>query len=392
LARWRWFFAILALCLAVSGCRDLPKPKKPDPTKAAVTGLVLCSDTGKPARFATVTLSVLPGKDDKPDNDEALPATERAVTGLDGRFRFEAVEPGRYFAFATLEGYLDPKMSVDLTRLGEKATGQERILDAIDQWKDHLVEVTVNAHLTSDISLQVERGAEIEGTVTYDDGTPAIGIWPEVYRKTSTKGWTPVGPRGSAFSPVVDAHGRFSLTNLSAGEYIVCTVLPAESDDLAPRICLGNVFRTKNAKSIKVHAGEIVDGADITIPLSGLHTVAGHVTVFVDGHVPDHATIRLLYADDREQARVIYSLDDGGFSFPFIPEGKYILQVAGANDAEQQITKTNPDGSSQTITEPNSARHYADKEVPVTVEDDMNDIQITLSLVQPAQPVPPAMP
>ena len=67
MARWRWLFALASLCLACSGCRDIPKTKKPDPTKGRVTGIVFCADTGKPARFATVTLSAFPKKDDKPD-------------------------------------------------------------------------------------------------------------------------------------------------------------------------------------------------------------------------------------------------------------------------------------------------------------------------------------
>jgi hypothetical protein len=236
----------------------------------------------------------------------------------------------------------------------------------------------------------VERGAEIAGTITYDDGSPAIGIWPQILRKTAANGWVEAaGVKNLALAAVTDGHGRYSLTNLSAGEYIVCALLPVESDEIAPRICLGNVFRRKDAATLKVQAGESANGADIVVPLTGLHTVAGRVTVLSDGHAPDHATIRLLYADDREKAREIKDLDEGSFSFPYVPEGKYILEVADANDGEQQIKTTNPDGTSETTTVPNSARHYAGKELPVTVQDDMDDLQIALNLVPRVQPPTP---
>lgn len=393
MTRRAWLVALPALCLAVAGCRDVPKTKKPDPTKGAVTGIVICSDTGKPARFANVVLSAYPKKDDKPGDDTALPETETAATGLDGRFRFEAVEPGRYFAFAMLEGYLDPKMGIDLSRPGEKATGQERILDAIDQWKDHLTEVTVGVHTTSEIALQVERGAEIAGSVIYDDGTPAIGVWPDLFRKNAKGGWVAAGsPKMYPLSSSTDGHGRYRITDLRPGEYVVCTALPAASSDMAASICLGNVFRKKEAKPVKVEAGEALEGVDIVVPTTGLRTVAGRVTVAPDAHVPDHATIRLLYADDREIVHETDDLDEDGFSFPFIPEGKYILQVVDANDKEKSVLKTNAEGVDAWVPVPNSARHYADKEIPITVQEGMEDFRITLALAAPAPQAPPAPP
>ena len=61
------------------------------------------------------------------DNDEGpLPALESADTDLDGRFRMEAVEPGHYYAFATLEGYLDPERGVDFNKLEGMENDHER--------------------------------------------------------------------------------------------------------------------------------------------------------------------------------------------------------------------------------------------------------------------------
>jgi hypothetical protein len=382
-----WILSVA--CLFTGGC-DRHQPKKPDPTKGVVTGIVLCADTGKPARFAAVTLSAAPKKDEKIEQGNPLPVTESTATDLEGRFRIEAVEPGRYYAFATLEGYLDPMRGLDFARLDELTSDQEKELDAITQWKDHLIEFTVSAHHAADLSLEVERAAEVGGKVTFDDGSPAIGMHFQLFRKTEKSGLKEVGLslfKEWPISDVSDGHGRFNLTNLSAGEYTVCALMPSGGHDDAFRVCLGNTFRIKDAKTVKVQAGEVAGGADIEIPLSGLHTVAGTVTALADGHALGHATVRLLYADDREKARETSLLEDGSFSFEYVPEGKYILQVSGAQDAEPKDSQSAP-GDAQTMA-PKPPLHYTDKELPLNVMDDGDDIQVQLAVTPPDKPQQP---
>ncbi len=393
MARLRRMWILSLACLLLAGCEN--KPKKPDPTKGAVAGIVLCADTGKPARFATVTLSAAPkanAKTDKSKADESsdqgspLPATETAITDLDGRFRIEAVEPGRYYAFATQEGYLDPLTSLDFARLNALGTDKERNLDALDQWKDHLVELTASVHKTAEVTLQIERAAEIGGTVTYDDGSPAIGMHFQLFRKSEKSGLTEVGLAlfdGWSTHAVSDSHGRFSLTNLPAGEYAVCALMPSGSQDSAPRVCLGNTFRKKDASTVKVQAGETASGADIVIPLSGLHTVAGTVTALADGHALGRGTVRLLDANDREKARETSILDDGSFSLQYVAEGKYILAVSGAQDAERKAAEPGADNSPAAAAKVPAVVSYADKEIPLVVLNDMDDMQIPLAAMPP---------
>jgi len=160
LARLRWLSILPIACLLLAGCNKF-QHKKPDPTKGVVTGVVLCSDTGKPARFATVILTAVPKKGEKSDDADPLPAAETTVTDLDGRFRLEAVQPGHYYAFATLEGYLDPEFALDPDKLKSLSTGWEQRNYSIAQWKDHLTEVTVGVRRVSEVSIQIERAAEI---------------------------------------------------------------------------------------------------------------------------------------------------------------------------------------------------------------------------------------
>jgi hypothetical protein len=362
--------SIASVCLA--GCGGRHPPKKPDPTKGTVTGIVICDDTGKPARFATVTLTAAISKDDKSDDNGPLPAIESADTDLDGRFRMEAVEPGRYYAFATLEGYLDPARGIDFAKLEGLANDHDRSIEAIHEWQDQMVEVRVGVHRASEVTVRLARAAEIAGVVSYDDGSPAIGMHFQLLRKTGTNAWTGVGL--ALFSDwkigaTSDGHGRYSVTNLPAGEYKVCALLPADGEDSAPRVCLGNTFRSKSASSVKVRAGETANGVDIVIPLTGLRNVAGAVTAVADGHALGHGKLQLLYADDREVARKTTVLEDGSFAFEFVPDGRYILQITGATDPD-------PNGDGQLKHTP--ARTYQDKEMPLIVAGDVEDVNLAV--------------
>ncbi|MGD0630171.1 MAG: hypothetical protein ABR987_12495 [Terracidiphilus sp.] len=386
MARLRWLSIVPVACLFLAGCNKF-QHKKPDPTKGVVTGIVLCSDTGKPARFATVVLTAVPKKGEKSDDNDPLPAAETTVTDLEGRFRLEAVQPGHYYAFATLDGYLDPEFALDPDQLKSLTAGWEQRNYSIEQWKDHLTEATVGAHRVSEVSVQIERAAEIAGTVTFDDGTPAIGMHFQLFRKTEKGAWTDVGLAlmdSWAIHALSDSHGRFSLTNLPAGEYTVCALMPADEESAAPRICLGEVFRRKDAKTVKVGPGETAGSIDIEIPLSGLHTVSGTVTALADGHPVNHGTVRLLYADDREKARETALLEDGSYSMEYVPEGKYILQVSGAQDEEQKVVATGQGDAQQETAQTVPVRKYADKEMPLTVLNDTEDFNIALPAIVPA--------
>jgi hypothetical protein len=387
MARSRLLWILVCFCLFAGGC-DQHSAKKPDPAKGVVTGVVTCADTGKPARFATIHLVAVPKEDAKADGQ--TPEPESTLTDLDGRFRLEAVEPGQYFALATMEGYLDPERGLDLRRLNALGNEKEQTLEMAKQWKTHLVEVTVSRHRTAEVSIQVERGAEIDGSVTYDDGSPAIGMHFLLLRKAEKSEWSGVGLalfRGWSIDSKSDGHGHYSLTNLPAGEYKLCASMPVENEGAAPAICLGDTFRRKNATITKLAAGEIVNGADIMIPLSGLHTVSGTVTALADGHTPTHATVRLLYADDREDAREL-SPNDGAFAFEYVPEGKYILQVTGAEDVEPANAAT---GAGDPGPAPPKAKavRYDDKEIPLTVQNDMEDLLVSLTPAPPAAPAAP---
>lgn len=374
-------------CLALSGCPADTQARKPDPTKGTVTGLVVCTDSGRPARFATVQL--LPAYD--PDNpgprDAPVDLDENGSTGIDGRFKIEAVPPGEYYAFAMLDGYIDPTLAIDDSRLGTGASDRAKLADEIAQWKDHLVKLTVAAQRTSDVSIAIDRGAEIDGTVNYDDGSAAIGVHFELLRKTGQDHWVTVGGSGgddSSQGAKSDGRGRYSIENLPEGEYRVCALLPDLGENASPLFCYGGGFRIGKAETVKVASGEDHAGVDITLPLDGLFTVGGSVTAGVDGHAPAQAMVHLLYQDDHEEARSAEIGKDGTFHFALIPAGAYVVQVTGAEDGVPAAgaAQSSANAASQSST-PAVVVRYMDQEVPLTLQGDMEDVVVMLKAVPP---------
>ncbi len=380
-----WLLLCSSLCLSLYDCGPSSRfePRKPDPAKGTVTGTVLCTDTGKPARFAVVTL--LPDPSGQKDNSGS--GQETAETDLDGRFKIEAVAPGQYFALATLEGYLDPAYGLDFEALGRDDQGNEKMSDVVDQWREHMVEISVRAQQTSDFSIELERGAEISGRVAYDDGTPAIGIRFAFYRRNAKSGWSNVGSvrsRDFALPEMSDLHGRFTIHNLPAGEYVVCAVIPGDSQESSPQICLGNVFRKRDARSISVGAGDAVNGTEILIPLKAIHSIAGSLVQVATDQPPIQAKLSLLYSDDREVAMSTPAFSDGTFLFPFVPEGTYILQVTDGNYTEPSP----PAGSTESSVSPPSKVHqFANRELAVTVDGDVKDLAVGMVETTPQKPV-----
>lgn len=373
-----WSLFVVLPLLILIGCDKHP-PRKPDATKGVVTGIVLCSDTGKPARFAKVTLTAVVG-DKQPKDEEPLPADEGIMTGLDGRFRLEAVAPGRYYAYATLPGYLDPAKSIDIKKIQKETKDEsEQRTAALAEWKAHSVVVDVIAGRDEEITIHIEHAAEISGHVLYDDGSPAIGMHFQLLRRTAKYGFSTVGVRlfeSWSISTESDSHGRYLLSDLAPGEYTVCAMLPADAEESSPHFCLGNVFRISKAQTVKLSEGEQLSDVDLTIPLAGLHDIHGEVSALVDGHKLKKATVQLLYTDDRSIALETTTDDDGDYWFDSVPEGNYILAVVNASDENR--TATTKDANGNEVDTPLPPCNYAPKETTIALKEDLEAQDFTL--------------
>ena len=121
------------------GTATLPAQQPADAPAGTVSGVITCSDTQRPARFATVTLTPVPV--DKPapaakmmtDKEaEADPAAAIKVfgglmgamtmlqgqTGLDGAYSIANVPPGDYYVSSTEPGYVSSMVAAQVCAAG----------------------------------------------------------------------------------------------------------------------------------------------------------------------------------------------------------------------------------------------------------------------------------
>jgi hypothetical protein len=317
-----------------------------------VSGTVYCSDTNLPARLAEVVLVPASGG----SGDQKL----TAATDLEGRFSIGKVPEGRYFVVANYAGYLNPVGSanqIDLETLDAEAR---------KHFEARLTSVTVSSKLPAPVSLRLERAAEIDGTVQYDDGSPAIGLRLSVKSK-SERNTASAGEPGSVTfaadaeesSRSTDDHGRFRLVGLAPGEYFVSVSVPTINSEMtaghsladivasspgggALTVFLGGGLRASKAKPVKLGTGEAMTDANITIPLSALHTIRGRVVLKSNGAEPPAATLELVYADTGEVARVALTAG-GDFAISYVAEGSYVLRAV-ANSEPLPSVNVNADG------------------------------------------------
>jgi hypothetical protein len=165
------------------------------PVTGSLSGYVGYSDTKAPARLAQVMLiKVYPA--DLPTNASTAEAPATAglaaaglttftQTGLDGHFQMPTVAIGKYIVLVQQNGVLNPIARIDLDALNKIKTGPL----TEDQIKDHLADltmVTIEEGKTAAASVTLTHGASISGTLSYEDGSPAVGVQVHLLAKTSS--------------------------------------------------------------------------------------------------------------------------------------------------------------------------------------------------------------
>ncbi len=401
-----WVLAASALVPAGSCVAQTESPPptsqehKPKQHQGVVSGTAYCADTNAPARLAEIAVVSA--------SATGLSETHSGVTDLEGRFVVRNIPDGNYYVSAILPGYVDPLAGMTGTRLKAMSAEKRKAFDAQNL-------VTVSAKQVARVSLRLERGAEIDGTVLYDDGSPAISLQVTVTPKDSTESKETedaiptVESFTEAFRRTTDDHGRFRIVGLAAGKYLVGATVPAFSADTASQnpfefviqssffgalvVYAGGSLRASNATLIKVGAGEMDSGVDITIPLSSLHSIHGNVILKSTGQAPPAAMLQLLYADNQELTRTVIA-PDGEFDISNVPEGAYILRAVASpvpiptlGEGEAVgigvFAREGNDGS------PSSSKLEGAAEIPLLVKGDIN--QVTISVPDPHAPRVPVI-
>jgi hypothetical protein len=329
-----------------------------------VTGRVFCSDTGRPARFANVSLMPVtdPNKaklDKAGLNASTKPAapfssiTTAVDTNLDGSYTLTHVAPGTYYVIVRKDGYINPVSMFSKKQLDEP-TDQIRAL--IEQ---ALPKVNVEQDSTAHSDVQLQRGAAISGTITYDDETPASGVHVTLLHKDETGKWVPItGPGGSGASWLgpssnTNDRGAFRIASLLPDTYLLRADLSlggeqtSATKDASGRITNQMVMRNMRftlpfygdgtpfmdeATSFTLKGDDERPGQNMILPISKLRRLTGHVAAGPTGHLVNAASVELLTTDKKSIAKSSIDREDGLFHFEFVPEGDYTLRVTNARD------------------------------------------------------------
>ncbi len=335
----------ICLCIVVVDSAALAAPT------GAVIGSVYCSDSNSPARFALVTLESVPednrAKPAKPTQLQGAGMNPTATTDLRGNFELRDIPPGRYYVIPYLRGYASPVSSIDPEGASPSAIAQS-LADA--------TVVEVEANHTVQIQIRLEHAASISGTVTFDDGSPAIGMSVDVFRQAADGGFVSIrnslgGPSG-IFRQInsTDGSGRYLVDSLPEGHYVIAISTPTRTTGSMGSLLQGSgaytlkaeygdqltvytdqAMRLKDATPIELRAGSDIPGSNIVIPLAKLYTVAGFVEDAATEATVGRGAVQLLYADDQSVARFTTIDPSGKFRFNAVPSGSYVVRVANAS-------------------------------------------------------------
>jgi hypothetical protein len=274
-----------------------PTESKTKSPQGTVIGSVYCADTNQPARIAQVTLISA--------SEQSSGHLQAAVTDLEGHFAIRHVPDGKYYVAATFPGYLNLAANFSEAGLASMTPDERKFFDM------HVPTVLVSPRQAAEVSLRLERAAEIDGTVQYDDGSPAISLHVDlktVHRHETDPTETPTLASSVTYLSYADTyqrsaddHGRFRILGVLPGEYRVSVTVPAAIADTnghpvvqmfqasslgAFTVYAGSSLRASKAKIIKIGPGDSAKDADIIIPLSTLHSIRGSVVLKSTGQPP----------------------------------------------------------------------------------------------------------
>jgi hypothetical protein len=272
------FFLLIAICFA-----------QEQPGRASLEGKVTNLISGAPVRKVNLTLRPAVSA----SGESAKPYD--TVSGSDGKFIFEAVEPGRYTLWAERAGFVRQGY-------GAKHSGASNITIAL----------TAGQQL-KDIAFQLTPQAVLSGKVVDDEGDPVGRTQIRVLQMGYRNGKRQAMARQGGMS---DEEGEFKILALSPGRYYLCAGAPmrmmahegtrsaardpskanASREDFA-ETCYPSATDSTNAVPIDVAAGQSVAGIDIRLRKLAVVRVKGQVSGNIPSRPYDQIQISLQSMD-----------------------------------------------------------------------------------------------
>lgn len=308
-------------------------------TGATVRGRVFYEDTGRPVRYAMVTL-VGENSDMQPYSNYSL---KYVKTDENGEFVMKNVKAGTYLPYIKSEGILNQ----DSYKFSYRRTPKERVQPVLHD------KLTVSGLDEFRINVAAKRGAAISGRVLYADGEAAVGVKVEILKKfgeifsNSSLGF---GGDTSVGTVKTDDRGAYRIPGLPEGIYIVRVVEPiSHSINKAEyfysyRDNQGSILKTyfpegddsSKAKEIELLAGQEQSSIDISIPERRLLGITGKVVRKSDGKPIEKMIVTFnkiseteqKVADFSPQGNTVYSNKSGEWTLKGLPKGKYRISVS----------------------------------------------------------------
>lgn len=410
LALWPLFLSLT--CPAQTTGNRAPEPN------GIVTGHVFCGDTGLPARFASVSLMPVPEPAQTKLNKPGLGSTSKLAPGtvttsiavdtvLDGGYTLTHIAPGTYYVIVRQSGYITP-LNLFTKKQLEAPTDEERAL--IDE---ALPRIHVEQDSTAHADVQLQRGAAVSGTISYDDGSPAANVTVSVRHKAEDGKWAslPVVQGSHDLMFVTNDRGYYRLPSLLPDTYLL--EASVNLGDEKTRTVADSAGRTSQflmrsyrfslsfygdgtphidqATSFTLRGDEERTGQDMTIPISKLHKLIGRVAAGPNGHFVNAASIDLLSGSDKKWlSHADIEREDGLFHFEFVPEGDYTLRVTNARDVTWEPATPQPGNTMPGAFPPSDKERvletYGNTEMPLLLNGDMTDIVATIPAKQNQSP------
>ena len=298
-----------------------PPPPSPRPVQtlsvlagdASIAGLVTDNETRRPLAGALVQLA-------SADMRRIL----MTQTNADGKFAFDAIAGGEYRITVKHDGYVDQAYGVPDANFGSVSP------DAVIQ---------LERRARREIAFALARSAGITGRVTRDDGRPLANASVSMVMTAENGSYR----MSSRWFSRTDERGNYVIPNVPPGDYRVSAVWTdpetvSSTRNMRPReIYYPGTEKSSEATTVALPAGRMVDGIDIRIPGSELLRIQGKV---VAGTVVAPFEAYLFAGSSLQSLKIA---DDGGFSTPRLPVGRYTLIVRAKNDDSSEAASFSVD-------------------------------------------------
>jgi hypothetical protein len=163
---------------------------------AAIAGVVVAADTGRPVRRVRVTLS-----------STAPDVSLSATTADDGHFKFSDLPAGAFTLAASRPGFID-------SVFGQRTPGSGRSGTPVQ---------LIDGQKVESLSMPIARGGVITGMVADDRGDPEFGAQVRAMRWVMRSGERTLMVASTA---TTDDRGVYRATGLLPGDYLVSATSP----------------------------------------------------------------------------------------------------------------------------------------------------------------------